>query len=72
MLQRACDDDPPAAARGKGVVFFFICEDVDAVYREITNRGIEASSPRVAFYRMKQTFVNDPDGYKLCFESLIS
>ena len=69
MLQQACDADPPAAARGKGVTFYFICEDADVVYQEITQRGIKATNPTVAVYGMKQTFVTDPDGYHLCFEN---
>lgn len=69
MLQQDGDEDPPADQRGKGVAFFFICRDAGAVYDEITARGIEASPPEVAFYAMKQTFITDPDGYKLCFES---
>lgn len=69
MLQQAGEDDPPAGTRGKGVTFYFICEDAEAVYREISERGIKAGKPTVAFYGMKQTFVTDPDGYELCFEN---
>ncbi|MDA0841679.1 MAG: VOC family protein [Planctomycetota bacterium] len=69
MLQQVCDEDPPAGMRGKGVCFYFICEDTDAVYREITERGIKATEPTTAFYGMKQIFLKDPDGYELCFEN---
>ncbi len=69
MLQQECDEDPPAAQRGKGIVFYFLCDDADAVYREITERGVTATEPAVAFYGMNQTFVTDPDGYELCFEN---
>ena len=72
MLQQACDEDPPASVCGKGVTFYFICEDADAIYQEIRQRGIHATKPTVAFYGMKQTFVTDPDGYELCFENLTS
>lgn len=69
MLQQECDADAPAAERGKGVVFYFICEEADAVYDTIKARGMQATEPAVAFYNMKQTFVTDPDGYELCFEN---
>jgi uncharacterized glyoxalase superfamily protein PhnB len=69
MLQQACENDPPAGARGKGVTFYFICEDAEVVYRELTDRGITATEPTVAFYGMNQTFVTDVDGYELCFEN---
>ena len=55
--------------RGKGVTFYFLCEDAEAMYREVTGRGLEATPPAVAFYGMNQTFVSDPDGYQLCFEN---
>ena len=69
MLQQACDQDPPASERGKGVIFYFICEDADATHRHITERGVQATKPKIAFYGMNQTFVKDPDGYELCFEN---
>jgi len=69
MLQQSGDDGPPAETRGSGVCFYFICADADVVYREITERGIVASKPVVAFYGMNQTYITDPDGYELCFEN---
>ena len=71
MLQQACESDPPSSETGKGVTFYFLCKDADTVYREITQRGVEATKPAVAFYGMKQTFVADPDGYLLCFENRV-
>ena len=65
MLQKACKEDPPPGTRGKGVTFYFICEDAEVVYRELTERGVRATAPTVAFYGMKQTFVTDPDGYEV-------
>ncbi|MEX0725712.1 MAG: VOC family protein [Planctomycetaceae bacterium] len=69
MLQQECNEDPPGSTRGKGVTFYFLCDDADAVCREITARGVAASKPVVADYGMNQTFVTDPDGYALCFEN---
>jgi len=69
MLQRAGADHASGGTRGKGVTFYFICEDAEAIYLEISARGMKASKPTVAFYGMKQTFISDPDGYELCFEN---
>ena len=69
MLQQSCEEDPPPSQCGKGITFYFICEDTDAIYRDLQSRGIEATEPSVTFYEMKQTFVVDPDGYALCFEN---
>ena len=69
MLQQAGDEDPPPETCGKGVTFYFICDDADVVYGELQSRGVQATKPAVAFYGMNQTFVTDPDGYRLCFEN---
>jgi glyoxylase I family protein len=69
MLQQAEPEDGPAAGRGRGVGFYFICDDADAMYAELTSRGLQLSPPQVAYYGMKQLFVPEPDGYSICFES---
>ena len=68
MLQQAEDEDGPAKGRGRGVSFYFVCEDADAIYAELTSRGLQISPPTVAYYGMKQVIVPEPDGYYLCFE----
>ena len=47
----------------------FQCEDAVALYREFRSRGIEAAEPFVG-NSMWVTVLNDPDGYKLDFESM--
>jgi len=69
MLQQADEEDGPAAGRGRGIGFFFICDDVADIHAEFSGRGLQLASPEVAFYGMQQVFVTDPDGYELCFES---
>jgi uncharacterized glyoxalase superfamily protein PhnB len=70
MLQQAClEEDGPAEGRGRGVEFFFTCDDADAVYAELTANGLKLHKPTVAFYGMKQLFLKDPDGYHLCFQN---
>lgn len=69
MLQQACDEDGPADQRGRGVGFFFHCDDAAAFHRELAVRGLSVAPPELAFYGMTQVFVKDPDGYQLCFQS---
>ena len=69
MLQQAEEEDPPKATWAKGVTIYFLCEDAEAVYRGVTDRGVRATRPKTAFYGMNQTVATDPDGYVLCFES---
>jgi len=69
MLQQAEDEDGPATGRGRGITFYFICDDADIVYAELSSRGLQLTPPSVANYGMKQLFVEEPDGYSVCFES---
>jgi len=61
-------DNTPDGKLGQGVSICFICEDALAIYREVTAKGIQASRPFVG-NGMWVTSLNDPDGYKLEFES---
>ena len=54
---------------GRGVGFYFICDDADGLYAEWTGRGLTLAPPTIADYGMKQLFVPEPDGYSICFES---
>ena len=69
MLQQSTDEDPPATTWGKGMTIYFVCGDANEAHQEFTARGVKASKPTETFYGMNQTFVTDPDGYKLCFEN---
>lgn len=69
MLEQSCEEDGPAVGPSRGIGFYFICDDADEMHSELTERGLHIAPPHVAFYGMKQVFVTDPDGYRLCFES---
>jgi uncharacterized glyoxalase superfamily protein PhnB len=69
MLQQAGEEDGPATGRGRGVCFYFACDDADAMHAEFLANGLSLDPPTVAFYGMKQLMVKDPDGYELCFQN---
>ncbi len=58
----------PKGKVGDGISLCFQCEDAIAIYREVTSRGITASEPQVG-NSMWDTCLDDPDGYRLHFES---
>jgi lactoylglutathione lyase len=73
MLQEFRKDHHPNSGHpegklGVGVSICFTCRDALAIYKEITARGIAAKRPFVG-NGMWVTSVEDPDGYKLEFES---
>ena len=67
------DERPPkqdaarASAHGDTGLYFG-CPDVDAAYQELRSKGVEVKAPAVAPYGMKQMYLRDPDGYRLCLQ----
>jgi len=76
MLNTAYEFDderpvPPDIARTaahQDICIYFGAPDVDAVYNELRERGLQPKPPKVAPYGMKQLYLRDPDGYRLCFQ----
>src|ERR1041385_4196221 len=68
MLQEYREEQRPKERMGVGVSICFICKDALAIYREVTSRGIQASRPFVG-NGMWVTSLEDPDGYRIDFES---
>jgi len=53
---------------GEGVSIFFMCDDAIAIWRDAVAKGLDASTPEVG-NGMWVTGLDDPDGYRLEFES---
>ena len=75
MLNTAYDSDERptereiARWRGHGdVALYLSCDDVDALHRELADRGIITEPPTNQRYGMRQLNITDPDGYTLCFQ----
>ena len=58
----------PEGPVGVGVSICFMCEDAVALYHEFRARGLEPSRPIVS-NGLWNTALDDPDGYRLEFES---
>ena len=43
--------------------------DPDAVYEYLRSKDIALEPPKDAPYGMRQLYLNDPDGYNLCFQA---
>jgi catechol 2,3-dioxygenase-like lactoylglutathione lyase family enzyme len=55
---------------GEGVSIYFICEDAIRFYREVVARGVRAPRKPFVGNGMWVTPLEDPDGYRLFFESV--
>ena len=65
---RPAAPDPARVAAHSDTGLFFGCPDVDATYAHLRAHGFDVKEPKMAPYGMKQLYVNDPDGYGLCFQ----
>ncbi|HEX2062456.1 MAG TPA: VOC family protein [Thermoanaerobaculia bacterium] len=75
MLNTAFEKgDRPAApdaariAAHRDTALYFGCRDVDAAYAYLRERGLDVKEPVTTGYGMRQLYVDDPDGYVLCFQ----
>ena len=69
MLQEFRPESSLSAAKlGQGISVCFQCRDAIAIYNEALTRGLQPRTPFVG-NQMWVTVLNDPDGYKLDFES---
>ena len=72
MLQEYWKDGRPAGAPagplGQGVSICFMCADALTLYQDFTARGLPASRPFVG-NGLWVTSIQDPDSYRLDFES---
>lgn len=71
MLQQHETVDGSLEGLGHGVSFYYVCDDADAIYHELTAKGLSLNPPATADYGMCQLFVAEPDGYTICFESQV-
>ena len=61
----------PPAERTKwhhDTCLYFGTTDPDSVYEYLRSKGVDLEPPGIASYGMKQLYLNDPDGYNLCFQ----
>jgi catechol 2,3-dioxygenase-like lactoylglutathione lyase family enzyme len=66
--ERPAKPDPFRRAIHRDTGLFFYCADVDAAYFSLAGRGLAVSPPTTRDYGMRQFYLEDPDGYVLCFQ----
>ncbi len=69
MLQEFRPQNRPKEALGKGASVCFMCEDALALYREFKSRGVQVMKRPFVGNRLWVVVLNDPDGYRIDFES---
>ena len=59
--------DPIRISAHGDIALYFECPDVDAAYFILSDKGVSLDKPVITSYGWKAIYVNDPDGYCLCF-----
>ncbi len=72
MLQQAEPEDGSALWRGRGVTFYWVVDDLDALLGDFTHRGLVLSPPVTTYYGMRQLPLVDPDGYQFVFQQPVA
>ncbi|MFL6466922.1 MAG: VOC family protein [Pyrinomonadaceae bacterium] len=65
------DAPPPERQNWHHDTCLYFGADPDAVYEYLHSKEIELKPPKNAPYGMRQLYLNDPDGYNLCFQQAI-
>ncbi|MEZ5998443.1 MAG: VOC family protein [Hyphomonas sp.] len=52
----------------RDVCLYFGCDDIDAVFHVLSQRLKGLDPPQTAPYGMRQLYLQDPDGYGICFQ----
>jgi glyoxylase I family protein len=60
---------PSSSASQRDAWLYFDCPDVETAVANLRSTGLEVHGPSLTYYGMKQAFLHDPDGYRLCFQS---
>jgi glyoxylase I family protein len=66
--ERPAAPEPLRLASHSDTGLFFSCRELDEVYEHLKGHGVKLAPPKTAPYGMRQLYVNDPDGYVLCFQ----
>ena len=66
--ERPAQRDPVRGAGHEDTELYFDCPDVDAAFRQLRASGCSVEEPRTTHYGMKQVWLADPDGFRLCFQ----
>ncbi len=65
---RPPNPDPLRSAAHADTAIYFGCPDVDGMYNYLKSKEVISEPPKIAPYGMKQLYLQDPDGYTICFQ----
>ncbi len=66
---RPAEPDPRRVAGHADTALFFGCGNLEAARARLERRGVVVQPPVTRDYGMRQLWLTDPDGFRLCFQA---
>jgi uncharacterized glyoxalase superfamily protein PhnB len=66
--ERPGEPDAPRMAGHADTCLFIGCSDLDSIYAEYTEAGLEIEPPALAGYGLRRFSLRDPDNFELVFQ----
>ena len=69
--QRPATPDARRAAGHEDTELFIECADAQQAYEHLRDMQCDVAEPKTTHYGMKQVWIADPDGFRLCFQQRV-
>jgi catechol 2,3-dioxygenase-like lactoylglutathione lyase family enzyme len=66
--ERPAEPDPERVEAHADTALFFGRRDLDGAYEHLREKGVPVREPVVTRYGMRQMWLADPDGFRICFQ----
>jgi catechol 2,3-dioxygenase-like lactoylglutathione lyase family enzyme len=66
--ERPAEPEPERVEAHADTALFFGCPDLDGAYEHLLGIGVPAREPTITRYGMRQVWLEDPDGFRICLQ----
>jgi catechol 2,3-dioxygenase-like lactoylglutathione lyase family enzyme len=66
--ERPAEPEPERVEAHADTALFFGCKDLDGAYQHLLGTGVPVREPTVTRYGMRQLWLQDPDGFRICLQ----
>ena len=66
--ERPAEPEPERVEAHADTALFFGCKDLDGAYEHLLKIGLPVREPTVTRYGMRQVWLEDPDGFRICLQ----
>ncbi len=66
MLQKHSAENPEPVTNSDKLILYYYTDDIEDQYRFMKAKGIDLGAMRTTDYGMKEYYLTDPEGNRLC------